>query len=93
MLDANQNYGIETPWLPGTQCDAGHVTYHARPSLAEHRGSALHAASSAVGAIPARRWRIFRKLARSLRCSCRTSVPRRNQRGKRQGRWTHWRSF
>ncbi|MFA8474192.1 hypothetical protein QT920_016735 [Xanthomonas campestris pv. campestris] len=41
MLDANQNYGIETPWLPGTQCDAGHVTYHARPSLAEHQAKRI----------------------------------------------------
>ncbi|WP_407473201.1 hypothetical protein ABFT91_20220 [Xanthomonas campestris pv. raphani] len=41
MLDANQNYGIETPWLPGTQCNAGHVIYHAPPSLEGHQAKRI----------------------------------------------------
>ncbi|WP_152640407.1 hypothetical protein [Xanthomonas sp. MUS 060] len=41
MLDVSHNYGIEMPWLPGTQCHAGHVTYHAPPSLSEYNAKAI----------------------------------------------------
>lgn len=41
MLDVSHNYGIEMPWLPGTQCHAGHVTYHAPRSLSDYNAKAL----------------------------------------------------
>ncbi|AKC79865.1 hypothetical protein XB05_14680 [Xanthomonas arboricola] len=41
MLDTNHNYGVEMPWLPGTQCQAGHVTYHARSALPAHVAVAM----------------------------------------------------
>lgn len=35
MLDPTQNYGVRTPWLPGTKVDDGHVTFVTTPEFAE----------------------------------------------------------